>query len=171
MNFLDKLMGRQPKNAGIAVAEGLVGKARPRRAEWASQGVVLPPWAKVADRQHERASITIDVDSAAAYAYWLELLDNPPLDQYWLEVAHQCIKLDLQAALANSEHDPRFAERHAAFHFLRAEQYAQAGKPTGRSVTKRGRDGKDVTLSGANLASQGLEAREHYKRVRGSLPL
>jgi hypothetical protein len=162
MNIIDKLLGRKTK----ADSHSLL----PRRPEWMATGVVLPPWAKISDEQYDRASIHIEIDSDVAYAYWLGLLDNPELDQYWLEVAYQCIKLDLDAALLNTEHDMRFAERHIARTFTRATKYAQAQYPVGRSATVRGVGGATKTLSGANLASQGLEARDHYKRIRGQLP-
>lgn len=188
MKLIDKLLGRQTaassKPAAVAVSgadfgdsvaakmapqPSEAGKA-PRRPEWMSSELRLPPWAKVSDTQYERANIHIEVDSEAAYAYWLNLLDSPTLDQYWLEVAHQCIKLDLQAALAFTQHDMRFADRHVAIKMTRAEKYAQAGKPVGKSATVKGRDSKDKTLRGADLASQGLEARGHYIRIRGALP-
>lgn len=116
----------------------------------------LPPWAKVAKVQRDSAAIIVEVDCDAAYPAWLAELGNPTVDQYWLEVAYQCIKLDVQAALVGTKYDPRTAGKHAVFKFSRAEAWEQAKHPAGK---------------GAEAASRGKEARGHYTRIRGSLPM
>lgn len=118
--------------------------------------VRLPAWASLADTGKKGACVTIEVDCEAAYPEWLKALDVTRIDQYWLEVAFQCIKLDVQAAIAGTKYDPRVAGSYAHFHFLRAPKFAQALYPVGK---------------GAIAASQGREAREHYRRIRGSLPM
>ena len=115
----------------------------------------LPEWAKLVDSRPGIA-VTIEVDSAAAYAAWLsELNVDNTIDQYWLEVAYQCIKLDVQAALEASELSPLKLGAPAQINFTRAEQFAQKNYPVGR---------------GAHAATKGREAREHYKRRRGRVP-
>ena len=169
MNIIDKLLGR--KTVADPVVAAASPASRPQRPEWATNDLRLPPWAKISDTQFERACVHIEVDSEAAYAYWLALLGFSELTQYNLECAAQCIKLDLQAATALTEHDMRFAGRHVAVTMSRAEKYAQAQYPKGKSSVVKDRTGKEVTLSGADLASKGLEARGHYMRIRGALPM
>lgn len=116
----------------------------------------LPEWASVDPRVPNKVSININVDTNKAMREWIGLLGSPALDQYWLEVAYQCVKLDVQMAIAGTEFDPRISNRPAQFHFLRADQWAQKKHPVGR---------------GAQAAAQGKEARGHYIRIRGSLPM
>lgn len=139
----------------------------------------LPDWATLKGRNGE--SYVIDVDAPAAYEAllseyrehyednvpaewltkeesvrkeWADALDDLASDEpsaYWLEVAYQSIKLDLQIAcrtfaLNISIHDPEKA-------------YRQEGR----------RDGRDVKRAAGGLQG-GKEAREHYKRLRGFLP-
>lgn len=164
MSLIDRLLGKKAE-APTAPAP------RPQRPEWEDAELRLPSWAKVASERPDGASIKIEVDMQQAYPYWLQLLGFDELTQYNLEVAYQCIKLDLQAALVRTAYDPRVAGKHAVFKFLRAEEYAQAGKPVGRSAETVTAGNQKVTLAGAELASQGLHARQHYVRIRGALPL
>lgn len=117
--------------------------------------VKLPPWAKLAAKQDERLAAKIEVDSQKAYAEWLATLKVEKVDQYWLEVAYQCIKLDVQAALAGTKYDPQVAGKANQIIMSRAPEYAQAAHPRGR---------------GPEAASKGKEARKHYARIRGSHP-
>lgn len=114
-----------------------------------SQRPNLPAWAQI------RKDGVIEVDTDAAYGEWFQLLGNPKLDQYWLEVAYQCAKMDLQAAIAGTPMDPSIAKQPALFKFRRSVSLAQ-------SKHKRGK--------GPELATKGLEARAHYRRIRGFLP-
>src|SRR3990167_8044361 len=75
--------------------------------EWMTQQLRLPPWARVAETHSSKVSICIDVDTDGYVQEWLRLLDVSEPDQYWLEVAYQCAKLDVQMALAGTEYDPR----------------------------------------------------------------
>ena len=115
----------------------------------------LPSWASQEKSTHNKVSIVVKVDSAAAYKDWLERLGNPEVDQYWLEVAYQCIKLDVQMAIAGTEFDPRTAGKSAEFRFSNAPEFALKNHPEGK---------------GAALATKGLEARNHYVRIRGAMP-
>jgi hypothetical protein len=116
--------------------------------------LTLPVWAKKAE-ENPKVCVVIEVDSAQAYKAWLEELDVTDVDQYWLEVAYQCIKMDVQAAIAGTKFDPRSAGMSAEFRFSNAPEFALAKHPTGRGVA---------------VATKGREARDHYRRIRGSLP-
>jgi hypothetical protein len=195
MSFMDKLMGRKPgrgaQSEDVAVATAPVPAAKP---EWMQRtDVKLPPWASIAENSREKFINDIVIDGPAAYAEWLATLmsetpkhraawdaalpkertKEPPevlrsasdVDQYWLEVAYQCIKLDIDMALAGTALDPAGTGKHGHRKITRAAQYAQADYADNHAVV---RDGKP--MSGAERATQGREAREHYKRIRGNLP-
>lgn len=72
--------------------------------------------------------------------------DKTNLDQYWLEVAYQCIKMDCQR-FNGMGIDIRIRDRE--------RKYCQANYREGR---------------GAHAATQGKEARNHYMRMCGSIP-
>lgn len=91
-------------------------------------------------------------------------LQRGEIDQYWLEVAFACMKLDIQRAVAGTVLMPK---RGAAVILV-------------QDATKKVDDEGNVAPSkwalkihpkgrGANAAVQGREAREHYKRIRGGL--
>ncbi len=121
--------------------------------------ITLPQWAKPVDG-HEKMSATVEVDSDAAYLalltelglYSTEGVDLGQTDQYWLEVAYQCIKMDVQCALEDSDLNPVAAGRCAQINFTRAPRWALVNFRVGR---------------GTLAASKGREARVHYKRLRG----
>jgi hypothetical protein len=107
--------------------------------------IKLPGYAKLGGKH--RALQIVDVDADAAYRAWLDELGVTTIDRYWLEVAYQCIKMELQVAMRRFGfeihiHDP---EKH----------WAQAKVPNGK---------------GADAASKGKEAREHFRRLRGFIP-
>ena len=116
--------------------------------------LVLPRWAKVGPSK-DKMAVVLKADMDGAMTEWFELLGNPKPDQYWLEVAYQCAKMDLQMALSGTQFDPRNAGKSSELHFSRAPQWAQSAFPKGK---------------GADAATQGREARGHYQRVRGRLP-
>lgn len=135
--------------------------------------ISLPPWAKV-NRVPEngRVSIVIDVNTVQAMTEWLDIFDVrfENATQYWIECAYQCAKLDVQASLVGTIYDPRTAGKPAEIHFDRAPEFALVNFPPGeaKNVTVNGRKMK---LAGVMLATQGREARNHYIRIRGSLPM
>lgn len=136
-------------------------------ADWLKRPMAgLPPWAKRIDTygsQNGKVSVCIEADTDAYVPYWLKLLgvmaeDGSYLqdpDQYWLECAYQCAKMDIQLAITNTEHDPRDAGMSAEFRFSRSEKWRQANYPPGRT---------------AAAATQGREARDHFRRIRGRIP-
>lgn len=116
----------------------------------------LPTWAKLAKNQSSKASVVIEVDMDGAMEEWLGLLDaKDKVDQYWLECAYQCAKLDLQSAIAATDHDPRVAGKHAQFNFSRSEKWILANFSPGLGVDR---------------ASRGGDARGHYIGIRGKMP-
>jgi hypothetical protein len=76
--------------------------------------------------------------------------------QYWLEVAYQCAKLDLQLAIDGTQYDPRIAKKPAEFKFTRCNHWQLKLHPPGKGI---------------ELATKGHEARNHYRRIRGRIPL
>ena len=121
----------------------------------------LPAWAQVESHrqvQDGTFSISILCDTDAYVRHWLPLLGKSPsdADQYWLEVAYQCAKMDVQLALEGTKYDPRTAGKPARVHFSRCNHWQQHLHPVGLGVAR---------------ATRGLEARGHYRRVRGRLPM
>ena len=115
----------------------------------------LPAWAEQKASETGKVSVVVEIDSEAAYADWLQRLGVDSIDQYWLEVAYQCIKLDVQTALAGTPFDPRNSGKSAELRFSNAPKYALSQHPAGRGVEP---------------ATQGREAREHFVRLRGAMP-
>lgn len=82
-------------------------------------------------------------------------LQRTEVDQYWLEVAYQIHKIDVQKAVFGTDLAP---QRGGALRIIvndgsKADgTWAQAGKPEGRGV---------------KAARSGKEARRHYERIRG----
>ncbi len=67
--------------------------------------------------------------------------------QYWLEVAFQCMKMDLQLALRSFTFEIRVHDAD--------KEFQQAKFPAGRGIA---------------AATWGKEAREHFRRLRGVVP-
>lgn len=67
--------------------------------------------------------------------------------QYWLEVAYQCAKMDLQVAMRTPGFEIRILDAEKTF--------ALAKWPEGRGIV---------------AATWGKEAREHFRRCRGFVP-
>jgi hypothetical protein len=107
--------------------------------------VKLPEWARQGGVHGELP--VIDVDADAAYTAWLKELGVAKPTRYWLEVAYQCIKLDLQIAMRGFTFEIHIHDD--------GKKWAQRQFPKGR---------------GALAATQGYEAREHFRRLRGFLP-
>ena len=100
----------------------------------------------------EPPALKIAIDPAIAYTALLEELGvaEDDIDQYWLEVAYQCAKMDAQAAVLRAGGDFGFEIKIA-----NRPEFALANHPPGRGI---------------EAATQGSEARQHYKRLRGFVP-
>lgn len=107
----------------------------------------LPAYAKQGIPHGEMP--VVHVDATAAYEAWLKELDIAAehVDQYWLEVAYQCIKLELQVAMRGFTFEIRIHDPE--------KKWAQRKFPEG---------------IGAARATFGKEARLHFMRARGGLP-
>lgn len=119
--------------------------------------VVLPAWAKLIKQPSDKFCAVIEVDSDKAYPAMLAELGVAPksVDQYWVEVAYQCIKMDVQAAIEGTDIDPSIAGKSAQINMSPADKWALKSFPKGKGIT---------------AATQGREARDHYKRIRGRIP-
>lgn len=100
-------------------------------------------WAKKIKRSGKCPLIEVDADKA--YPEMLKELKVEKIDQYWLEVAFQCIKMDCQMAYGFG----------IVIHMFGSKKFAQKSYPKGR---------------GWVVATKGKEARGHYKNLRGRLP-
>ena len=120
-------------------------KKKVEEVEVKEQIVSLPRWATLTNRPG--LIPLIDVDSDGAYTAMLALLKVDLPDRYWLEVAYQFIKLELQTAMR----------------CFRFELHLQ--DPTKKWAQKKYPEGR-----GARAATYGKEARKHYIRIRGALP-
>lgn len=109
----------------------------------------------------------VAVDADAAYGEWHKILDQPPIDQYWLEVMHTCIKLDVQFWVRLAGIDPR-PERSLVISIAGRpgykQRWGQKGKSEGRMADLRRAHGPRADRIAA------MDARAHYKRIRGVLP-
>ena len=104
----------------------------------------LPSWATLRPIERTGKVPVIEVDAVAAYTAILADLNVSEPDQYWLEVAYQFIMLDLQTAMRTFAFEIHIHDRE--------RRWSQKFYPTGRGAAK---------------ASRGLEAREHFRRLRG----
>lgn len=86
------------------------------------------------------------------WAECLESLNSEEPSAYWLEVVYQTAKLDIVVGMRGFGTENRFHDS--------GKRYAQAARSPGRGPEKA-----------AGGISGGKEAREHYKRLRGFLPV
>lgn len=111
----------------------------------------LPEWASV------KAKGKIEVLADKFYPEYLSELDVEEPDQYWLEVAYQCMKMDIQNAVIGTDAMPDMGGAlvisvRDATKVDGASKWAQSAYPKGK---------------GAEAATKGKEARDHYARIRG----
>jgi len=104
--------------------------------------IKLPSWARVI----QESPLKIEADPDKFYPVLLEELGLGKVDQYALEVAYQCMKMDLQTAVG------RFG---FSIKVLNRPSWALKAHPPGKGI---------------ELATQGREARAHYIRIRGAIP-
>ena len=118
-----------------------------------TSSVLLPAWAQ----RREDGVILIDPD--LAYPEFLKELGVAAPDRYWVEVAYQCAKLEVLRLVSHTDWDRRGDGVPLQFMILahdgRKDRWALANLPAGR---------------GEDAATKGLEAREHYRRLRGFIP-
>lgn len=109
------------------------------------------------------SSGAILVDPDIVYPEILDALgvSGTELDQYWLEVAYQCAKLEVARVLVDSGHDPWPARPRAIV--IQSRKGAEEGDP-GWVIANY------PVGRGADAATKGREAREHYRRWRGFVP-
>ena len=105
----------------------------------------LPGWARHVGETH-RGLPKVEADPDKFYPVLLKDLGFDKIDQYALEVAYQCMKMDLQVAMRTFGFEIRVLNR---------PKWALKSHPEGRGV---------------QAATQGREARAHYVRIRGALP-
>lgn len=108
--------------------------------------VRLPAWARLMMRSRNQVPIVI-VDATPAYKFFLAEYKIEIKDQYWLEVCYQSIKLELQLAMGTFGFEIKIRDPE--------KRWAQSKYPVGK---------------GSLAATQGREARKHYKNLRGTLP-
>lgn len=164
MGFLDGILGGKPKSPGTKVEV----------PTWLRKNDVrLPPWAKQGEIIRKGVSMTILVDTDAALTEWQKLLGvaDEEVDQYWVQVFNQCAKLDVQAAVANSDYDPRLRAAPYEIRFLRADRWKIVSFPDNHKKVVKDSDGNTKIMTGVEVADQGKEARNHYKRIRGAMPM
>ena len=144
----------------------------------------LPAWATMrsADRMAEGFVPVVDVDADGMYQAWLaELrtyyannvpaefmvpntkdmkdewvncvidLNTDPTTQYWLESAYHCGKMELQIAMRTFKFEIHIHDE--------GKKYAQKAHKPGRGAHRA-----------AGGFRGGVEARDHFKRLRGFIP-
>lgn len=136
----------------------------------------LPTWASVIKDASSVASrkvgIVIEADPDGFMPAWLESIGAPmdTLDQYWLECAYQCAKLELQSCLSGTAYQPSACEMPAEIRIKNRPFWALKNWPPGAGV-QAATMGLRVVPAGTESGAKGiLTARAHYIRVRGSMP-
>jgi hypothetical protein len=81
------------------------------------------------------------------------------MDQYWLEVVYQCMKLEVQRIMATRPDDPRKRGIPLEIHVM-----------TGGGRKGRWNLAQFPPNRGISMATKGLEARHIYKVLRGGIP-
>lgn len=119
----------------------------------------LPAWATLKGKNRGGMPV-IEVDPDKMYPALLEEYGVDKPDQYWLEVCFQSMKLDLQQAAGTIQ-----IEIHIRADGGRKERWRQDAHPEGKAQEKH-----NAHRSGVEAASRGLEARHHYKKLRGVVP-
>jgi hypothetical protein len=132
--------------------------ADPEGTKQVPADVRLPDWMRWMN------SGAFEIDPDKAYPAILGALGVDPdrdADQYWIEVAYQCAKLKAQDAIFGSSIDPTQADPpRPLVLFIKGgdegikQRWALASFDKGK---------------GAEAASQGREARDHYQRIRNRI--
>lgn len=110
----------------------------------------LPKWLT----RRDDGVMVIDPDIAYPAVLTALGVKDGDLDQYWIEVAYQCAKMRVQDLVEGTEYDPRPNRAltiHVQAHGGRKDRWALTQYPPGR---------------GAELATKGRAARQHYALLR-----
>lgn len=102
----------------------------------------------------------IEIDPEIVYPAILAVVkpEKAELDQYWVEVAYQCAKLEAMRLVSGTSYDPRAKKTPSSLRInvlSRKDSWALKNFPRGK---------------GPEAASQGREARNHYLKWRGFIP-
>lgn len=147
-------------------------------ADWQKRELKLPPWAKVSEEhpysKAEKVSIVITIDPKGFVPEWLGYfgVELANADQYHIECAFQCAKMDIQSAFERTEYQPSVAGKAAEIHISKCEEFALAKFKKGAGITSAS-PGPRVVKAGEEPPAKGSKvptAREWYRRVRGALP-
>lgn len=128
----------------------------------------LPAWLKPVEGKP--GWVTVDPDGA--YPEWLALLGIDAPDQFDMEVAHHCIKMDAQVKCRMFGIVP---PKNGALHItIRGEpgsgykdRWAARNKPAGKLADVAKAEGGGPQKA---LRKVALHARERYRAIRGTLP-
>lgn len=113
------------------------------------------------------------IDPDIAYPAMLKALGVEPedIDQYWLEVCYQCVKLETDRIALERGFHPRQTgiglSRTIMSEGGRKQRWAIKNYPDRHADVW---PGTNTPRSGVDRATNGKEAREHYKRIRGFVP-
>lgn len=123
----------------------------------------LPPWMAIRDDG------VVEVDPDGFYPFYLAQLGVKEPDQYTLEIAYQCMKLDCQVIACSVDAiDPRRTGTPTSIHVIggdRATRWAQSTFP-------KGKGSKAATEPRKAGDPYGNDAREAYLKMRkGQHPL
>lgn len=108
--------------------------------------VKLPEYASFGEKVAGRVPI-INVNAELMYQLYLAEYGVEEIDQYWLEVCYQSMKMDLQLAMKTFQFAIHVQDKD--------KKFALKKWPEGRGVA---------------AATQGREARGHFQKLRGMLP-
>jgi hypothetical protein len=115
--------------------------------------LALPSWAKMIGKGK------VEIEATEFYPTLLAELGvaDADIDQYWLEVAYQCAKLDIQQAVFGTTDGP---EKGGALVTIVTD--ASKGEDGSKWAQRKWPEG-----AGASAATKGRAALEHYKELRG----
>lgn len=108
--------------------------------------IKLPEYAKLAPSVKGKNDM-VNVQAELMYQYYLAAYGVEKVDQYWLEVCYQSMKMDLQLAMGTFAFVIHIHDKD--------KKFAQSKWPPGK---------------GSAAATKGREARMHFQKLRGALP-
>lgn len=116
----------------------------------------LPKWLS------QRADGAFVIDPDIAYPIMLRAMgvNEADADQYWIECAYQCSKMEVQNLITGTELDPR---PKMGFVIVIDSSGGRKDRWALRNF-KPGKPGCDI-----NAATKGLQAKQHYARIAARL--